>query len=296
VDAAREAVLHRRPTSARPLAELDEQVPEPVGPVAPPLEAREPEPAPPEPSIIEPSVAEPERAAEPAATAPASSEPRVAEPAAGPVSRRPLPRWLLTAILVVAAAAASGAVAYLVARDGSEPTSATPSPGTTTVQQAQAGKLPTLASLVPKPLWNECAVQNVARTGAVESAVCLPSADLSVANSPDRWEVSIYPGKNALATAYETARQQAGVKREGGRCDGSLWAGSGPWAHAPGKPGGERFCYFDGDDAVMVWTHEKLGQPNHRDLLAVAREGGTDHAGLFSWWRFWHHRIGKAGT
>jgi hypothetical protein len=46
----------------------------------------------------------------------------------------------------------------------------------------------------------------------------------------------------------------------------------------------------------MVWTHQKLGQPNHRDMLAIAREGGTDHAGLFSWWRFWHHRIGKSGA
>jgi hypothetical protein len=28
-------------------------------------------------------------------------------------------------------------------------------------------------------------------------------------------------------------------------------------------------------------------------MLAIAREGGTDHAGLFTWWRFWHHGIGK---
>jgi len=77
--------------------------------------------------------------------------------------------------------------------------------------------------------------------------------------------------------------------------DGTSWGGSGPWVHpgTPPKPGGERFCYFDGDEAVIVWTHKKLGQPTHRDMLAIAREGGTDHAGLFTWWRFWHHRIGK---
>ena len=64
----------------------------------------------------------------------------------------------------------------------------------------------------------------------------------------------------------------------------------------PPKPGGQRFCYFDGDDAVIVWTHERLGQANHRDILAVAREGDTDHAALFGWWRFWHHRIGKVAS
>jgi hypothetical protein len=43
------------------------------------------------------------------------------------------------------------------------------------------------------------------------------------------------------------------------------------------------------------WTHARLGQPNHRDILAIAREGGSDHSSLTRWWRPWHHRIGKAG-
>ena len=54
------------------------------------------------------------------------------------------------------------------------------------------------------------------------------------------------------------------------------------------------FCYFDGNDAVIVWTHEKLGQANHRDILVEAREGGSDHADLARWWHPWHHEIGKA--
>ena len=44
---------------------------------------------------------------------------------------------------------------------------------------------------------------------------------------------------------------------------------------------------------MIVWTHEKLGQPDHKDVLLVARVAGSDHPGLFNWWRFWHHRIGK---
>ena len=133
--------------------------------------------------------------------------------------------------------------------------------------------------------------------GAIESAVCTQPGDLTVQNPPDRWDISIYPDGQTLEAAYTAAREAAGVK-PGGRSDGTSWGGAGPWVHpgTPPKPGGERFCYFDGDEAVIVWTHKKLGQPSHRDMLASAREGGTDHAGLFTWWRFWHHRIGKVGA
>ena len=77
------------------------------------------------------------------------------------------------------------------------------------------------------------------------------------------------------------------------------WGGEGTWLHNPTSPGarpavgGSRFCYFDGSDVVIVWTHRKFGQSTHTDLLAIARKGGSDHPGLYGWWRFWHHRIGK---
>jgi hypothetical protein len=54
-------------------------------------------------------------------------------------------------------------------------------------------------------------------------------------------------------------------------------------------------CYFDANDAVVVWTHERLDQPTHRDILVMAREQGSDHVGLTRWWTPWHHQIGKAG-
>ncbi len=60
------------------------------------------------------------------------------------------------------------------------------------------------------------------------------------------------------------------------------------------KPGGRAFCYFDGNDAVIVWSHQRLGQLTHRDVLITAREGGSDHVTLTRWWRPWHHLIGKA--
>jgi len=52
------------------------------------------------------------------------------------------------------------------------------------------------------------------------------------------------------------------------------------------------FCYFDGDDPIFVWMHERLDQATHRDVLAIAGEGESDHARLTHWWRPWHHLIG----
>ena len=298
VDAAQAAVIQRRSTGTKHEQAHVEQ------PAPPPAEARDdaaaapptppPEPAAdPAPPAAEPSPAEPVPA--PVSTPVAAAEaPGVSAPAPPPRGRR-APGWVATALLVVAAALASGLVAYLVARDdGGSTAASTTSTGTGTAAQVAPASL---AALVPQQLWKDCAVQNQPDPGAIESAVCVQANDLSVQNPPDRWEISIYPNGKSLEAAYTSAREAAGVE-PGGRCDGTSWGGSGPWVHpgTPPKPGGDRFCYFDGDEAVIVWTHKKLGQPTHRDMLATAREGGTDHAGLFTWWRFWHHRIGKVGA
>jgi hypothetical protein len=44
---------------------------------------------------------------------------------------------------------------------------------------------------------------------------------------------------------------------------------------------------------LIVWAHRELAQATHQEMLATAREGALNHAGLFSWWRFWRHNIGK---
>jgi hypothetical protein len=227
----------------------------------------------------------------------ASLAPAAPPPAAPSARRAPsLPRWGGTAILVALAAIVSATAAYLIARGDGE-TAAAPPGATGTVETVPEAPL-SLAALVPGTLWKNCAVQNEPTPGAAESAVCLQPAEVTGQNPPDRWEISIYPDKSSLQTAYDAARAEAPKVPNGGRCDGTFWGGAGPWAHegSPPKPGGHRFCYFDGDDAVIVWTHERLGQVNHRDILAVAREGDTDHAALFNWWRFWHHRIGKVAS
>ena len=291
VDAAH-AVLRRSSTTSHPVADRYE---EPVaaisvdgsGEVALPAAATPPPPPTPPVSHVESAPQEP-------VESPAASTP----PPDPPSGRRApsMPRWGLTAILVALAAIVSATAAYLVARDDGGSGAAPPNV-TDTVATVPEAPL-SLAALVPRALWKNCAVQNAPASGAAESAVCLQPAEVSGQNPPDRWEISIFPDSPSLQAAYDAARAAAPKVADGGRCDGTFWGGAGPWVHegTPPKPGGQRFCYFDGDDAVIVWTHARLGQASHRDILAIAREGDTDHAALFNWWRFWHHRIGKVAS
>jgi hypothetical protein len=196
---------------------------------------------------------------------------------------------LLTLLLVVIAAAASGVVVYFLVRGDDKTAPAT---------VAQGPVIHTLADLVPAPVWQNCTKAKTPRAGAVETATCLPPQGATTFN-PDRLELSTFASGAAVQRAYEAERRRHRVPRNQGTCTGLSWGGEGIWLHnpaAPGtkpKPGGSRFCYFAGNDVVIVWTHRKFGQATHTDLLGIAREGGSDHPGLYGWWRFWHHRIGK---
>lgn len=197
--------------------------------------------------------------------------------------------WKLAAAVALIAAATAGAVVYLTTGDTDPGTASPPTLPSTeapTTLPEDAG----LEALVPAELWTDCRQQTVAEPRAVETAVCLPSNGM-----PDRWEISMYPDGGTLAAAYlgELRRREDLVRSEG-RCNAFTWGGEREWLHGPDKPGGREFCYFDGNDAVIVWTHGRLGQPTHRDVLVIARESGSDHAGLTRWWRPWHHVVGKA--
>jgi class 3 adenylate cyclase len=199
--------------------------------------------------------------------------------------------WKLGLIVVLVAAGTAAAVVYLTADPNPEGGSASP-PLTT---EAQEPTIPTTASsgvagLVPARLWKDCQLQTVPEPSAIETAVCL-----SPDGVPDRWQISTYPDGSTLAAAYAAElRRRPDVPRDKGKCNAFSWGGERAWLHGPDKPGGRVFCYFDGNDAVIVWSHARLGQPTHRDILAIAREGGSDHAGLTHWWRPWHHRVGKS--
>ena len=204
--------------------------------------------------------------------------------------------WRIVLGVVLIAAATAAAVVYLttggssgVANSGGTPTSPATTAGTETETVAPASDV---KALIPAGLRKTCVQQSVPDAGAVATAVCLPPSG-GGGFYPDRWQLSIYPNGTAVKAAYGDQLRNAGIARNSGKCTSLSWGGEGPWEHGPGKPGGRRFCYFDGDDAVIVWMHERFGQPDHRDVLAIAREGGSDHVRLIGWWSFAHHLIGK---
>jgi class 3 adenylate cyclase len=201
--------------------------------------------------------------------------------------------WKLGAAVVGLAALTAAGVVYLTAGDHTDAGTASP-PGTDTFPvstepealAADAG----LDAIVPAALWKDCRLQTVPEPGAMQTAVCIPASGL-----PDRREISSFPDGPALSVAYEgELRRRSEIARDTGKCNAFSWGGEREWLHGPDKPGGRVFCYFDGNDAAVAWTHMRLGQPTHRDILVRARESGSDHAGLTRWWRPWHHLVGKA--
>ena len=198
--------------------------------------------------------------------------------------------WKLGLVVVLVAATTAAAVVYLTTNEHGEPGTAASGDNPPITTEQTLSPTAGLDAVVPAELWTDCHLQTVADPGALQTAVCLPADGL-----PDRWQISSYPNTKALHAAYESqlgARED--IKPDSGKCNAFVWGGERPWQHGPGKPGGRVFCYFDGDDAVIVWTHQRLGQPTHRDVLVIAREGGSDHARLTHWWRPWHHLVGKA--
>jgi class 3 adenylate cyclase len=200
--------------------------------------------------------------------------------------------WRVGLAVVAIAAATAIAVVYLTSGDSGEPSTAANPPGETESTTEPVAPAADVAALIPESLRPSCEVQTVPDAGAVETAVCLQSAN-ETRFAPDRWQVSIYPNGDALNEAYEAVRRGQEIAPNQGTCGRHSWGGEGAWAHGPDKPGGRRLCYFDADDAVIVWTHARLGQPSHRDILAIAQEGGSDHARLAGWWLVQHHLIGK---
>lgn len=197
--------------------------------------------------------------------------------------------WGVGLGVALIAAATATAVVYLTGGNKPEGTAAAPGRELGATNARRAGVI----ALMPAGLARNCVKQPVANIAAVETAVCVQPASGGTGFTPDRWEVSIYPSGPAVREAYAAEQARHDFAADQGRCNRLTWGGEGAWSHGPGKPGGRRLCYFDGNDAVIVWSHERLGQPTHRDVLAVAREAGSDHANLTSWWGYAHHLIGK---
>ena len=186
----------------------------------------------------------------------------------------------LALLVTLIAAVTAGAVVYITGGGGADP-GAAGVPG-------RADNSP-LASVVPDEMWTDCVLLKTPRPRADETAECDP-----IGRTPDLWEISSYRDGGELMAAYlSELRKHPDIERDRGACSGTFWGGERQWFHGPGKPGGRLFCYFDINDAVIVWTHERLNQPSHVDVMITAREGGSDHPGLTQWWRPVHHLIGK---
>lgn len=255
-------------------------------------------------------------------TPPAASPPPAQPTGAGPPPRSRLGLWLAAGGVAIVAAVAAGLIVFFVTRSdgGSVPavaaqstlasTEAATSEAGTETEGGSAGTAATeaataadtgavtesaqeaeMAPYIPAEVFKRCDVAATPRSGATETAVCVPSSDQDL-RFPDRVEISFYPNDKSLRAAFDAIQSAQGIKTDTGTCSGVRWGGEGAWEHGPGEPGGRRLCYFDGNDAVVVWTHEKLGEADHRGFLGIAREGGGDHARLSGWWRFWAHRIG----
>ena len=195
--------------------------------------------------------------------------------------------WPVGLAVVLIAAATAAAVVYLTSGSQGEPGEAANDGGS-----AAEAPVSDVAALIPSDLREDCVEQPAPDLGALETAVCLPREGAEVGFSPDRWQVSIYADAADMNEAYEAERARHEIEANQGECTGLSWGGEGPWAHGPDRPGGRNLCYFDGNDAVIVWTPARLGQATHRDILAIAREGGSDHARLAAWWDVQHHLIG----
>jgi predicted Ser/Thr protein kinase len=208
-------------------------------------------------------------------------------------------RRLVAAAAALVALIAAAVILAVVMTGGGNKTAATVSTATTVPTTGPATTTGTgtpakvgLAGVVPADIFKYCK-KGATAPGAAETAVCAPRPGTGGGYHPDSWTLSIFASAAALHRAYDRLRRENDIGRNLGQCSGVAWGGEGAWEHGPGKPGGRRFCYFAGNVAVIVWTHEKLGQASHIDTLGTARAGGSDHSNLFGWFRFWHHRLGK---
>jgi hypothetical protein len=239
-------------------------------------------------------------------------QPRPPKPPKPPRERsgRGLPGWVPVVGAMVIGALIAVIVALFVTRDngsggtttvvltetsgGVTTTTTTTTPtGTGTATVAIDPATTQIGKVVPQTILKDCTLADTATNGAMETANCTPPGSAAGQFYPTSWTLSVYPSSQAMLAAYNQLLTSHKLTNNKGSCNGVSWGGAGAWLHGPGKPGGHRLCFFQGGHAVIVWTHEKLGQADHIDFLGIARADDLDHPELFSWWRFWHHRMGK---
>jgi len=211
---------------------------------------------------------------------------------AGFLSRISRRTWLIAAVVAVLAGIAI-LLGVLLSGGGSSSSPAAAPPTTTasggTGAAAAADTL--LAVLVPTQIAKICKQAEKPSSGALETDACTSPPNAPVSD-PNTFQLSFYPGSQALLTAYNEILTRA---KSGGlaRC-GTNPAGVQFWVHTTGKLGGRRFCFIDkSGNYVVAWTHEKRGSDDHVDMLGTATEPGRAPTIFASWWTPLKDFLGK---
>jgi serine/threonine-protein kinase len=213
-------------------------------------------------------------AAEPAG--PPAAEGAPPAPAGMPAGRK---RTLVIAGIVALLVAAGIAAAVLTSGDDSSG-----SPTTT-----GAGEATTLiGAVVPNAVSRGCTKAAEPANAAAETYNCTPTEN-DPTSYPDQLQISFYTSGAQLAEGYEEAIDGLTPSACGNV------VGERAWIHvATGKRGGRRTCFQDDENrSVIVWTHEKLGSPDHVDTLGIALEGGRSPTLFRSYWNAVNDDIGK---
>lgn len=262
--------------------------PSPSAPAVPPAGATTASPSPPPQQVVRP--AEPSGPGDASGPAVPSGPGGPSDPGVppapggqrGPGGRPGMGRKPLIAAAAVLALLALGILAGVLLLGGDDEGST----GTTTGQQ----ELTTLlATVLPTGIGRTCTNSGSPSPGAVETIECAPPED-APGSDPDEFTLSFYPSAAALQTAYDDAKDGITI----GNCGPT--SGEKTWIHKEtGNRGGRRICGIEDSsgDAVVVWTHEKLGSPDHADMLGFARDSGRG-ADLFRrWWNGNKDNLGK---
>ena len=226
---------------------------------------------------------------------------------APPRAPRGRPSTLVIA-LVVALAAALGVIAFQLTTGGDSGSSSGPgttaSPSGTTAPPTggtgttapiggpvQAGDL---RLAMPKNLLAQCT--NVPPAGAALASLSCSAPS----NSAITYDVSMYPDTAAVQAVFKTLLASQGIKTNTNGCTKRNWNGERAWTHPTGSLGGHVACYLDANgDSVIMWSHMSKNdknappQPDHRDILGIARQHTQLPGELLTFWKFWS---GASGT
>jgi serine/threonine protein kinase len=248
------------------------------------------------------------RVREPAAQEPPSGPPGDSGRGGGPPPRAPRGRpSTLVIALVVALAAALGVIVFQLTTGSdsgsSSGTGTTASPSGTTGPTGGTGTTSPVGAPVqagdlrlamPKNLLADCT--NVPPAGAALASLSCSAPS----NSAITYDVSMYPNTAAVETVFKALLASRGIKTNTNGCTKRNWNGERDWTHPTGSLGGHVACYLDANnDSVIMWTHMSKNeagappQPDHRDILGIARQHTQLPGELLTFWKFWS---GTSGT